>query len=144
MAGLPAPSAETIRRARLFWEQGGEDLKSARAMLRRKEFLQSSYFSLQGAVNGLSAVCHLHGLFQLPTGGPTQLLALIAGIAPDLANAVGALNALEQVTEHNPFAATEPGDDLPAFSRACLDEGRRVMKHLKAYLKANRARFFAP
>jgi len=144
MPDLPSPSPETIRRARLFWEQGGEDLKSARALLRRKAYMQSSFFSLQGAVNGLSALCHLQGHYRLPGGGPTQLLALLAGGAPELARDAGPLGTLDQVTEHDPFAEPEPGDDLAAHCRACLDEAERLMKRLKAYLKANRKTYFAP
>ena len=140
------PTSETIRRARVFWEQSAQDLKEARRMLRRKDFLRSSFLSLQAAMNGLAAVCHLHGHFQLPTGGPAQLLGLCAQADPRFGEQVGAYPALERVLEQEPFAPGRASETEveAAFGRQCLEEGERLLESVKGYLRENRERFFAP
>jgi len=142
MPSSRAPSSETLRRARLFWEQSQADLRSARSLHRSRDYVHSSFLSLQAVTNGLSAVCHLHGHFQLPTGGPTQLLALCAQADAQFASLE--LAHLERAMERNPFAPDEGQDPAPAFSQACLAEGEAVIESIQRYLKANKSRFFAP
>lgn len=144
MAPEQTPSAEQIRRARVFWKQSGQDLKSARARLKKQDYLQSSLLSLQATVNGLSAVCHLHGHFQLPVGSASELLALCAEEAEELRPLLGACAALDEAMEQDPFAAQREADREAELSRRCLEEGRAVLDTVKRYLKRNRRRFFSP
>ena len=144
MPEAATPSPETIRRARVFWEQSAEDLKSARALLKRKEFVQSSFLSLQASLNGLGAVCHLHGHYQLPTGGPARLLGLCAQADPRFGEAMAGFPALERVVEQEPFSPERRPEQEAALGKECLAEGERLLKLVKGYLKEHRARFFAP
>jgi len=137
-----SPSPETLRRARLVWEQSRADLKSARASHKSGLFMHSSFLCLQSAMNGLSAICQLHGHFQLPTGGPAQLLALCAQSDPGFP--AMEFPQLERVLGRNPFAPDDASDPAPAFSQACLSEGEALSKSIQRYLKANKGRFFAP
>lgn len=142
------PSPRTLRRAKLFWEQCQADLKEARALLKRKQPVRSSFLSLQGATNGLSALCHLQGHFQLPAGGPAQLLALFASGAPEFPGENLGFPALERVMEQQPFSAPQSGGDGGGggaeFGKQCLAEAEALRKLLKRFLKANRNRYFAP
>ncbi len=138
------PSAESIRRAQVFWEQSGEDLKAAKAELKRRDFLQSSFMSLQAAVNALSAVCHLHGHFQLPPGNPGQLAALCAETEPRFTEWVDACPALEEAMERNPFDPHRDPEEEAVLGRRCLAEVEPLLRLVKSYLKENRARFFKP
>jgi len=142
MADSPPPSPETLRRARLAWEQSQADLKSARASHKAGQFIKSSFLCLQSATNGLAAICQLHGHFQLPSGGPAQLLAL--GIRSDPAFPSAEFPHLERVLERNPFAPDKTSDPASEFSRACLSECEALGKSIRSYLKANKGRFFAP
>ena len=138
------PSAESIRRAQLFWEQSAQDLKAAKAESKGRDFLQSSFMSLQAAVNALSAVCHLHGHFQLPPGNPSQLAALCAETEPRFAELIDACPALGQALERNPFDPHRDAEEEAALSRRCLAELEPLLRLVKGYLNDNRERFFKP
>jgi hypothetical protein len=143
MRAAPTPSAETIRRARLFWEQSGSDLREAKLALKKGDALHSCYLSLQAATNALSAVCHLHGHFQLPTGGPEQLLLLCAQSDPGFGEAEPC-PALEQVREQDPFHEGREIDQDSEIGKVCLGEAEALRARIRRYLKGNRGRFFPP
>jgi HEPN domain-containing protein len=128
----------------VYWEQSAQDLLAARTLLKRKEFLRSSFLSLQAAVNGLSAVAHLHGHFQLPTGGPARLLGLCGQEEPRFGEQVSAFPALERVIEQEPFSPERRSEEEVALGRQCLEEGERLLNLVRSYLKENQGRFFAP
>ena len=135
------PSPETIRRAQLFWQQSGDDLRAAKRSLRQGSTHPSCFLSLQAAVNGLSAVCQLRGRFQLPATA-SELLA-IAGDSR-FAALTGECPGLDSVADQNPFAPGRVAEDEAALGEQCLAESRAVLAAVKGYLKENRERYFAP
>ena len=138
-----APSDATLHRAQVLWSQSGEDLKAAKA-IRRENGLQSAFLSLQSAVNGLSAVCHLNGHFHLPMGSPAHLMALCAEADGRFGDLAGPSSRLEEAMESNPFDPKRNPKADAELGRHCLDEAKRVHQLVKAYLKDNRGRFFSP
>jgi hypothetical protein len=142
MAESPSPSSETLRRARLSWEQSQADLKSARSSHKAGQFMHGSFLCLQSALNGLAAICQVHGHFHLPNGGPAPLLALC--VDSDPAFPTLECPQLERVLERNPFAPEDSSDPAAAFSQACLAECEALCQSIRRYLKANQGRFFKP
>ena len=138
------PSPETARRARVFWEQSRQDLKGARRQLRAGAYLDSGYASLQAALNALSAVCYLQGHLQLPQSSPVRMLALCRAAHPRFGELEEACMALEEAAEQNPFAPAKDADGGKAAGKARLAQSGAVVKSVRAYLKDNRGRFFAP
>ncbi len=138
------PSQEAVRRARLYWEQSRQDHKEARRRLRRGAYLESGYVSLQAAVNGLAAVCYLHGHFQLPLSSPTELLALCREADTRFEELHDACHALEEASGHDLFNPPAEGAVDKAACRTTLDHCETVLSTVRGYLKENRARFFAP
>ena len=92
----------------------------------------------------LSAVCHLHGHFQLPPGNPSQLAALCAEIEPRFAELIDACPALEQALERNPFDPQRDPEEEEALGRRCLAELEPLLRLVKGYFEENRERFFKP
>jgi len=137
------PTAETLRRARIFWEQARDDLKMAAKMLRSGAALDSSYLSAQAASNALSAVCCLHGRFQLPAHSPARMAALCAELDSRFAVLGDACGGLEEAQQHSPFAPPE-ASAAAALAKKALEYSERVCEEVRAYLRENRARFFAP
>ena len=137
-------SSETLRRARLAWEQSVADLRNARHSLKQGGTLESSFFSLQAAVNALAVVPQLYGHFQLPTHSPTQLLALCR----DVDNRFEALEApcatLEAVQDQDPFRPGAREEDPQSASQRALDDAKAVHKAVREFLKDNRKRYFVP
>lgn len=151
MSGDETPSTETLRRARMFWEQSGQDLKEARRQLRAGASLESGYFSLQAALNALSAVCILHGHVQLPQTSTLHMLALCREEDPCFDHLGEACTGLEAAAEQSPFrelaASSDAGGDKAAgeaAGKAHLEQCDSVIKTVRGYLKDNRKRFFAP
>ena len=144
MSQPEAPPAESVRRARVFWEQSRQDLKSARGQQRAGAYLDGRFFSLQAAVNALSAVCHLHGHFQLPNSSVLQLLALCREADPRFELLDLACAELEQAAQQNPFAQGIATGGEKAAGSAGLKQCEAVVKAVRGYLKDNRKRFFAP
>ena len=144
MSEPEAPPAESVRRARVFWEQSRQDLKSARRQQRAGAYLDSRFFSLQAAVNALSAVCHLHGHFQLPNSSALQLLALCRKADPRFELLDPACAALEEAAQQNPFAQGSATGGEKTAGRASLGQSEAIVKAVRGYLKDNRKRFFAP
>lgn len=138
------PTTRTVEQARRMWEQSGADLKAARSNLRRRDYLQSAFLSLQASINGLSAVCFLNGHFQLPAGSPPHLMALCAEADPRFAELPGTCPGLDEAMESNPFHPERDPAHEKALARQCREEGERVLKLVRGYLKDNRERFFAP
>lgn len=139
-----SPSAETLRRARVFWRQSGEDLKGAKGKLRAGAYLDSGYFSLQAALNALSAVCYLHGHVQLPQSSTLRMLALCRAADPRFHELDGACMALEDAAGQDPFAPPKEADGGKAASKARLQQSTAIIQAVRAHLKHNRKRFFAP
>lgn len=144
MSPQDSPSPETLRRARLFWEQSGQDLKDAGQRLRAGANLESGYYSLQAALNALSAVCTLHGHFQLPQSSTLHMLALCRAADPRFARLDEACTALEEAAAQNPFAPNPGTDGGKAAGKARLSQSNEIIKAVRGYLKDNRKRFFAP
>ena len=144
MSGDDTPSTETLRRARMFWEQSGQDLKEARRQQRAGAFLDSGYFSLQAALNALSAVCILHGHVQLPQASAQHMLALARAEDPRFNQLGDACMGLEEAAGQNPFAASRDADGGKAAGKVRLEQSNAIIKTVRAYLKDNRKRFFAP
>jgi hypothetical protein len=138
------PSAETLRRARLFWLQSLQDLKEARRLLRAGAILHSGYASLQAALNALSAVCYLQGHVQLPQSSTMHMLSLCQGAHPRFESLAGACAALEEAAEQSPFAPQPEAVDGAAAGKARLEQSSEIIDTVRAYLKDNRKRFFAP
>ena len=139
----PRPSAETLRRARLFWRQARDDLKAAARRLKAGAGLESGYLSAQAASNALSTVCCLHGRFQLPTHSPARMAGLCEELDARFAALGDACAGLEEVQQHSPFAPPEPAAAL-ALARRALEQGGAVCEEVRAYLREHRGRFFAP
>ena len=144
MSEEETPTTETLRRARLFWKQSGQDLKEARRQLRGGGCLESGYFSLQAALNALSAVCYLHGHVQLPQSSTLRMLALCRVEDARFHQLDEACMALEEAAEQNPFIAPTDEDGGKAAAKARLEQSATIIKTVRTYLKDNRRRFFAP
>ena len=144
---MTAPSEDTIRRARTFWEQSRLDLAEARRRLRAGEGLDASYFSFQAAINALTSLCYLHGEFRVPNHSTTQLTARLQELAPEfgetpvLAEAAAALEAVQGMT---PYAPQRDADEERRRGRLYYDHGSAILSAVKHYLKRHRKRFFAP
>lgn len=139
-----APGAETLRRARLFWRQSREDLKEARRLLRAGATLDSGYASLQAALNALSAVCYLQGHVQLPQSSTLHMLDLCRQADSRFEMLAGACAALEEAARQNPFVPQPQTDGGKAAGKARLEQSGEIIAMVRAYLKDNRKRFFAP
>ena len=140
----PAPTAEALRRARLFWEQGQADLKEAQRLLRARSHLESSYLSFQAALNALTCVCYLHAEFRVPNFSPQRLLAVLQGYEPDFARLEAAAQALEAAQALNPFAAERDATEEQRQSRLYYDHSDSILEAVRGYLRTHRRRFFSP
>ena len=143
MNAHPPPSAEGLRRARVAWEQSKADLRDAKARLRAGAPLESSFFSLQAALNALAAVSRLCGHVQLPSHSPARMLELCCEADARFATLGEAVAALEQVQEQDPFRGAEPAGS-PDGGRKALADATAVHKTVRAFLKAHRKAYFAP
>ncbi|MCZ6531574.1 MAG: hypothetical protein O7A08_01265 [SAR324 cluster bacterium] len=144
MAHAAAASPPSLHRARVFWEQSQQDLKTAKRQQRAGAFLDGRYFSLQAALNALSAVCHLQGHFQLPNASVLMLLALCRDVDPRFALLNQACTALEEAALQNPFVPGTDQGNGKAAGRDNLAHSEAVIKAVRGYLKDNRKRYFAP
>lgn len=140
----PAPSPQTIRRAKLFWEQAAQDQESARRKQRDAAPLEAAYLSFQAALNALTAVCYLHGRFQLPNFSALRMAALCTELDGRFEKISSACEALEAVQERSPFDAAPDAAALDTLGKASVDHGARVLEAVRAYLKEHRRVFFAP
>lgn len=134
--------SEHLRRAKLFLEQAGADLKEAQRHLRKGAALESGYLSLQAAMNAMSALAHAHGDYRLPSHSPARLaqhlcdgpLALApddeAGRTPWLDPAA----ALEAVQMRGPFDATRDPAAEKAEAAAHLEYAGALLKLVKKAL----------
>ena len=130
-----------VRRAKIFWEQSQQDIKAARAKLKGGADMECGFLCLQAAVNALSAVCFLNGHFQLPSASAHALQALCRDADSRFEGLEEACQQVESVTENNPFSGVDHSA-IPA--RDLLAQSGRILDTVKAYLKDNRKRFFAP
>ncbi len=135
---------EAARRARIYWEQAKQDQKSAKQKMRAGEYLESAFLGLQATLNGLSAVCRLHGHFQLPASSPQQLLALCREADRCFDFLEGACQALEEAGGRNPFGPQPSSSESKEACLATLKNCEEVIAAVRAYLKTHRKRFFAP
>ncbi|MBI4082668.1 MAG: HEPN domain-containing protein [Candidatus Lambdaproteobacteria bacterium] len=142
MTESPKPTPDTLRRARVYWEQSRADLKLSRRRLREGAFLECAYFSLQAATNALSTVCRLHGHVQLPQHSLGRLAELCAEADGRFRGPAPSLAALEAVMARSPFEPPQP--DAEAQSRACLDHAETILDTVRGYLREHRRRYFAP
>jgi HEPN domain-containing protein len=137
------PSRELVRRARLFWEQSEADLKSAWQRWKAKAYLDSSFLSLQAALNALSTVCYLNGQVRIPNFSAVQLGSLCRELDPRFAAVEEACRELETVQGKNPYAPEAPETER-AHSRLCYRQSDAILREVRGYLKSNRQRYFAP
>jgi hypothetical protein len=147
-APTQAPSAETLRRAKLCWEQALADLAAAARMERARAYLECGYLSLQAALNALTAICYLNGEVRPPSFSPVRMAALCAEADPRFAALHAPCAALEAVQERGPFdPAPAPAQD-EALGRSGLEQGQAVLALVRSYLKEQRGkdrrRCFAP
>ena len=61
-----APSARSLQRAKVMWEQSNDDLRTARDLQNSNPEL-SCLQSVQAAINALSSLLEAQGFFQLPS-----------------------------------------------------------------------------
>jgi HEPN domain-containing protein len=138
------PSAETLRRAQTFWQQGQADLKEARRKLRARSYVDASYLSFQAALNALTSLAHLHGEPRAPNFSTLRLASLLEGYDPALAPLRAAAEALEEAQALNPYAAQRDAAEERRRARLYYAHGAAILKQVRAWLKARRRRFFAP
>lgn len=138
------PSPETVRRSRLYWEQSQEDLKGAWKQWRGQSYLESSYLSLQAALNAMATVCTLHGHLRLPVFSPLKLAGLCETADARFAGLSGPCEALEAVQERGPYDEARDAEEEKSHARLCYDHSDRILKTVRGYLKENRRRYFAP
>lgn len=139
-----APTSQTARRAKLFWEQAGQDHKRAEKKHKAREHLESGYLSFQAALNALTVVCYLNGKFQLPNFSAVRMAALCADIDPRFEALREPCAALEAVQQRSPFDTAPDAADLAELSRASLEHGTQVLDAVRRYLKDQRQHAFAP
>lgn len=137
-------SEHTVQRARVLWQQSRQDLREAKRHLRRGEPLESSFFSLQGALNAMTCVCSLNGELRLPSHSPTQMAGLCAAVDERFASIAAACEALESVSERSPFAPDRDAADEREHGRLCHAHAQAVLDAARGYLKQNSRRFFRP
>jgi len=144
VASAAEPTPETIRRARVYWEQGQADLKEARRLLRTRSSLTSSYLSFQAALNALTCLCHLHGEFRVPNFSLPRLLAVLEEAGAGFPELQAVAEALEAAQELNPYAATRDAEEEQRQARLYYAHGDSILKTVRGYLRTHRRRFFAP
>ncbi|MBI3992989.1 MAG: hypothetical protein HY342_06930 [Candidatus Lambdaproteobacteria bacterium] len=137
------PSPEGLRRAKVAWEQSAADLRDAQARLRDGAGLESSFFSLQAALNALAAVSRLYGHVQLPNHSPAQMLALCREADARFASLGDAVAALETVQEQDPFRGPHAPGGMES-GRKALADATAVHKTVRAFLKEHRKTYFSP
>jgi HEPN domain-containing protein len=138
------PSPQTLRRAKLFWEQAGQDHRAARERQRAGAPLEAAYLSFQAALNALTVVCYLNGRFQLPNFSTVRMAAQCAELDARFEAVRESCETLEAVQERGPFDAEPDPDALAALGKASLAQSDQVVEAVRAYLKEHRKRFFAP
>ena len=130
-----AVSENTVQRARVLWQQSREDLSEAKRRLRKGAHLESSYLSLQAALNALSCVCSLNGEVRLPSHSPVQMAGLCAGIDVRFEDLGKACEALEEVHERSPFADDREAQEERRYARLCHGHAQSVLEAVRGYLK---------
>jgi len=138
-----APSAQSIRRAKLFWEQATQDLKGAREKLPSAP-LESAYGCFQAALNALTTVCYLNGRYQLPNFSTARMAALCAEFEPAFESLRAPCDELESVQHRSPFDKAPDPQALAELGRTSLAASTQVVDRVRDYLKEHRKRFFAP
>lgn len=138
------PSPEAVRRARAFWEQSRQDLKEARRKLNSKSYLDSSYLSLQAAINSMMSVCYLNGEFRVPNFSTIQLAGRLEGFDARFRAIAPHCRALEEVQGRSPYDPARDEADERSQSRLNYAQGDAILKAVRGYLKENRKRFFSP
>ena len=138
------PSPEAVRRARTFWEQSRQDLQEARRKLKARSYLDSSYLSLQAAINSMMSVCYLNGEFRVPNFSTIQLAGRLEGFDARFRAIAPHCRALEEVQSRSPYDPARDEADERSQSRLNYAHGDAILKAVRVYLKENRKRFFSP
>ncbi len=140
-----AESPRSIQRGKISWEQAQSDLQTAKSFLKSSPG-KSSLLSAQAAVNALSSVLEAHGYFQLPTFSAVELVGECVNLDSNFESIRSACYVLDGTIERDMFGMqhTETIRFTPSFAKSCFKSSEQVIKHIKAYWKQNKDRFFTP
>ena len=143
MTDEDVPSAETLRRAQMLWEQSGLDLRQAKRFRREKRWLEGSFLAIQAALNALTALCGLQGHFRLPNYSAVQLASLCAQEEPAFEALLPTCRALDEAQEQSPFAEI-PAPEAKAAGTRTLAHSTEVISAVRTHLKKHRKKYFKP
>jgi HEPN domain-containing protein len=141
-----APSARSLQRAKVMWDQSNDDLRTARDLQNSNPEL-SCLQSVQAAINALSSLLEAQGFFQLPSYSAVELLDLcVQQNANELESTRSACYILDSSLERDIFGNTQQKNIrfTPPYAKTCQGAARQIHEAVRRYLKNNRDLFFTP
>jgi len=138
-------SEQSIHRARISWEQSGEDLELAKSFIKTNPDT-SCLLSNQSAINGFSSILQAQGHFQLPAFSSTEMLNMCSTVTAEFEEARPQCKVLDSALNRDLLGHTRPKNIqfTPAFAKTSYEASRQIHKIIKAYWKKNKARYFTP
>ena len=138
-------SEQSIQRARVSWEQSKEDLEMAKSFIKTNPNT-SCLLSNQAAINAFSSILQAHGHFQLPAYSSTEMLNICNSVASEVEETRPQCEVLDSALNRDLLGHTSQKNIqfTPAFAKTSYEASRQILKIIKAYLRENKARFFAP
>ena len=139
-SAAPRTTGDLWRRGEAYLEQSRADLKTARSLVKDRQYLDGAYLCFQAAVNALTSVCFFNGVARVPNHSALALLATCTEADPLFSAPEEACSELEAVQGRNPYGSERDEAEEKRLAQACQAHGRAVVKAVESYLKKNRAR----
>ena len=138
-------SDQSIKRARVSWEQSKEDLEMAKSFIKTNPDT-SCLLSNQAAINAFSSILQAHGHFQLPAYSSTEMLNICSSVASEVEETRQQCDVLDSVLDRDLLGHTRPKNIkfTAVFAKTSYEASRQIQKIIKDYWKENKTRFFAP
>lgn len=141
-----APSARSLQRSRIMWEQSQDDLRTARDLQREHPEL-SCMQSVQSAINALSVILEAQGFFQLPAYSTVELLDLcVQQGASTLESIRSSCYVLDSSLERDVFGNTQQKNIrfTPPYAKTCHGAARQIHTAVRDHLQQHPDLYFAP
>ena len=138
-------SQQSIRRAKVSWEQSKEDLEMAKSFIKTNSDT-SCMLSNQSAINAFSSILQAQGYFQLPAYSSMEMLNLCISVASEVEEARPQCEVLDSALNRDLLGHTRPKNIqfTTAFAKTSYQASRQIHKIIKAYWAQNKDRFFVP
>ncbi|MDC0223966.1 MAG: hypothetical protein ACJ0DJ_00600 [bacterium] len=135
----------SIQRAKVTWEQSGEDLEMAKSFIKTNPDT-SCILSNQAAINAFSSILQAMGHFQLPAYSSTEMLNLCSSVAPEVEITRANCDILDSMLNRDLLGHTRPKNIqfTPAFAKTSYEASRKIHQIVRAYWQKNKDRFFGP